>query len=160
MTFTNTLFTRHVPATLSLLALVALSTPGAAQDAGDDASLYQRLGGYDAISAVVDDFVDRLFADTVIGSRFTRGMGTETRMQFRQKNKNLVCNLAGGPCDIISRAPEAAHQGLGITTREFDILMGHFAATLDAFDVPTRERRELTTVYEGFRSRIVDRANQ
>lgn len=159
MTFTNTLFARFIPVTLSLLCVVTLSTPGAAQNGGD-ASLYERLGGYDAISAVVDDFVDRLFADTVIGPRFTRGMGTETRMKFRQKNKNLVCNLAGGPCDIISRAPEAAHQGLGITPAEFNILMGHFAATLDAFDVPTRERRELTTVYEGFRSRIVDRANQ
>jgi hemoglobin len=159
MTFTNTRCARYVPATLPLLFLVALSTPGVSQTAGD-ASLYERLGGYDAISAVVDDFVDRLFADTVIGTRFTRGMGTETRMQFRQKNKNLVCNLAGGPCDIISRAPDAAHQGLGITQKEFDILMGHFAATLEAFDVPTRERRELTTVYEGFRTKIVDRANQ
>ena len=87
-------------------------------------------------------------------------MGTETRMLFRQKNTNLVCFLTGGPCQIISRAPEAVHQGLGITQEEFNILMGHFADTLDAFDVPEDEQRELTAIYEGFRTKIVDRDHQ
>lgn len=159
MSISNRSLRRCIPAAFSLLVLASLSTTSVAQTA-EMPSLYERLGGYDAISAVVDNFADRLFADPTIGPRFTRGMGTETRMQFRQKNKNLVCNLAGGPCQIISRAPEAAHQGLGITQDEFNILMGHFADTLDAFNVPEGERRELTTVYEGFRSRIVDRANQ
>lgn len=159
MSIKNRFLKRSIPMVLPLLILASLSTQSLAQET-QGPSLYERLGGYDAVSAVVDDFADRLFADPVIGSRFTRGMGTETRRQFRQKNKNLVCHLTGGPCEIISRPPDVAHQGLGITQEEFNILMGHFADTLDAFDVPEAEQRELTTIYEGFRSEIVDRDNQ
>ena len=65
-------------------------------------SLYERLGGYDAISAVVDDFAPKLFADPVVGKRFF-GMSDDSREGFRQKNKNLVCIATGGPCKIISR---------------------------------------------------------
>ena len=54
-------------------------------------SLYQRLGGYDAISAVVDDFAPKLFADPVVGKRFF-GMSDDSREGFRQKNKNLVAS--------------------------------------------------------------------
>jgi hemoglobin len=159
MSIKNRFLKRCIATVLPLLMLASLSTQSVAQDT-QGPSLYERLGGYDAISAVVDDFADRLFADPVIGSRFTRGMGTETRMLFRQKNTNMVCFLTGGPCQIISRAPEAVHQGLNITQEEFDILMGHFADTLDAFDVPEDEQRELTAIYEGFRTKIVDRENQ
>ena len=153
--------TSTVPVVLGVVVVIGafLSGPALGQKPTEK-SLYERLGGYEAISAVVDNFADRLFADPVIGPRFTRGMGTDTRMQFRQKNKNLVCNLTGGPCEIISRPPDVAHQGLGITQKEFNILMGHFEDTLNAFDVPEGEKRELTVIYEGFRTQIVDRDNQ
>ena len=66
-------------------------------------TLYERLGGYDAVSAVVDDFAGKLFNDPVVGARFF-GMSDDSREGFRQKNKNLVCNVTGGPCKIISRS--------------------------------------------------------
>ncbi len=53
-------------------------------------TLYERLGGYDAISAVVDEFLQRVWDDPTVG-RFFVGMGTDTRNQLRQKNKNLLC---------------------------------------------------------------------
>lgn len=38
--------------------------------AAEEKSLYERLGGYDAVSAVVDDFAGKLFDDPVVGARF------------------------------------------------------------------------------------------
>ena len=78
-------------ATVAALLLM-LTMPVPAQAESHEKSLYDRLGGYDAVSAVVDDFAAKLFVDEQVGKFFV-GMGTDTREQFRQKNKNLVCNL-------------------------------------------------------------------
>ena len=69
-------------------------------------TLYERLGGYDAISAVVDEFLQRVWDDPTVG-RFFVGMGTDTRNQLRQKNKNLLCSNTGGPCKKINRSPSS-----------------------------------------------------
>ena len=85
-------------------------------------SLYERLGGYDAVSAVVDEFAGKLFNDPVVGARFF-GMSDDSREGFRQKNKNLVCNVTGGPCKIISRSAAKTHDGLGRNTMH-DLIAG------------------------------------
>ena len=108
-------------------------------------TLYERLGGYDAISAVVDNFADRLFKDTRINA-FFKGMSTDTRNQFKQKNKNLVCNVTGGPCKVISRTAKEAHAGWGITEKDFGIVVQHLTDVLDEFKVPEREKKELLDI--------------
>ena len=120
-----------------------------------DRSLYERLGGYDAISAVVDDFAGKLFEDEVVGKRFF-GMGDDTRASFRQKNKNLVCIATGGPCKVISRPADVVHGGLGITASEFDIVAGHLSDTLNSFNVPEQEQEELMAIIASLRPDIVE----
>ena len=121
----------------------------------EDKSLYQRLGGYDAISAVVDDFAPKLFDDPRI-AHFFRGMGDDTRQQFRQKNKNLVCNVTGGPCKIISRPAKVIHGGLGITEKDFNIVVQHLVDTLDKFKVPAAEQSELLEIIGSLKPDIVE----
>src|SRR5215472_3029643 len=131
---------------------------GQVQPAGGQAqrTLYDRLGGYNGISAVVDDFADRLFADPTIGKYFV-GMGTDTREMFKQKNKNLVCNVTGGPCKVISRPAKTVHAGLGITGAEFNIVAGHLSAALDDHKVPAAEKKELMDIIGTLRKDIVER---
>ena len=131
---------------------------GQAKQAGGQAqrTLYERLGGYDGISAVVDDFADRLFADPKIGKFFV-GMGTDTRESFKQKNKNLVCNVTGGPCKVISRPAKTVHAGLGITDANFDIVVGHLSEALDKYKVPAAEHKELMDIIGTLRKDIVER---
>lgn len=124
--------------------------------ANPEKSLYDRLGGYDAISAVVDVFLERVWADPVVG-RFFVGMGTDTRNQLRQKNKNLLCFNTGGPCKKINRPLKFAHEGLGITNQEFDIVVNHLAVTLKNFKVPQREHDEVMTKVVNLRSYVVER---
>ena len=117
--------------------------------------MYERLGGYDAISAVVDDFAPKLFNDPRI-AHFFRGMGTDTRKQFMQKNKNLVCNVTGGPCKIISRPAKTVHGGLGITEKEFNIVVQHLVDSLDKFKVPAAEKAELLEIVGSLKPDIVE----
>jgi hemoglobin len=118
-------------------------------------TLYERLGGYDAVSAVVDDFAGKLFNDPVVGARFF-GMSDDSREGFRQKNKNLVCNVTGGPCKIISRSAAKTHGGLGIKASEFDIVVQHLVDTLNKFKVPEKEHKELLAIIGTLRPDIVE----
>lgn len=122
-------------------------------------SLYERLGGYEAISAVVNDFADRLFNDEVVGKRFF-GMGDDSRAGFKQKNINLVCAATGGPCKIISRTAKTTHQGLGIKASEFDIVAGHLVDVLHKFKVPQQEFDELMAIIGTLRPDIVEKEGE
>jgi hemoglobin len=140
---------------LSMLAAVTGLAMLVARPATAQETLYKRLGGYDAISAVVDDFADRLFADPVVGKRFV-GMGADTRALFKQKNKNLVCKVTGGPCLVISRPAKVVHAGMGISETEFQIVVGHLTAVLNKYRVPDREQKELLAIIESLKPDIVE----
>lgn len=118
-------------------------------------SLYERLGGYEAISAVVNDFAPKLFKDPQVGS-FFKGMGTDTRKSFIQKNINLVCSVTGGPCKVISRPAKTVHGGLGITESDFNVVVNHLVDTLDKFEVPAKEKKELLDIVGTLKPDIVE----
>ncbi len=136
-------------------AILALGAFTAGTSVAQEKTLYERLGGYDAISAVVDDFAGKLFVDPVVGARFF-GMSDDSREGFRQKNKNLICNVTGGPCKIISRSAAEAHGGLGIKASEFDIVAQHLVDTLNKFKVPEKEHEELMAIIGTLRPDIVE----
>ncbi len=122
-------------------------------------SLYDRLGGYDAISAVVEQFANRLFTDPKI-KHFFRGMSTDTKESFKQKNKNLLSAVTGGPAKVISRPPKIAHTGLNITQGDFNVVAGHLKATLEKFNVPERETKEVFAIIGTLQPEIVQRQSQ
>ncbi len=132
---------------------VLLSSP-ALGHAATDKSLYDRLGGYEAVSAVVNDFAPKLFADPQVGP-FFKGMGTDTRKLFIQKNINLVCSATGGPCKVISRQARTVHTGLGITEADFNVVANHLVDTLNAFKVPAKEKQELLAIIGSLQPEIV-----
>ncbi len=148
----NTLPQSALFATIALLTFVLALPPTVL---AQEKTLYERLGGYDAVSAVVDDFAAKLFADPVVGKRFF-GMGDDTRQGFRQKNKNLVCFVTGGPCKVISRPARVVHGGLGIKASEFDIVVNHLVDTLNKFEVPEKEHKELVAIIGTLRPDIVE----
>src|SRR2546430_16163799 len=102
-------------------------------------SLYKRLGGIEAITTVVKDFRDRVARDDRINQKFARtDLGRLTRMLIDQ-----VCQAAGGPCTYSGRSMKEAHAGMGVTSGEFDALVGDLVATLDPFRVGQTEQGEL-----------------
>lgn len=149
---------RHTRQGLMVATITAalLSGTASSTQAQGTKSLYDRLGGYGAISAVVDAFADRLFADATVGKFFV-GMGADTRASFKQKNKNLVCNVTGGPCQVISRTAKTVHAGLGITKADFEVVANHLVAVLNTFKVPAQEQKELIAIIETLRPDIVEK---
>ena len=142
--------------TLVLIAFGTLSTVALSQEPVKK-SLYERLGGYEAISAVVNDFAEKLFIDPQVGP-FFKGMGTDTRKSFIQKNINLVCNVTGGPCKVLSRPAKTVHAGLGITESDFNVVVNHLVETLDKFKVPAKEKGELLEIIGTLKPDIVEQA--
>lgn len=122
--------------------------------AGSQKTLYERLGGYDAISAVVSDFGNRLFADPKLASSFG-GLPPDRQARFKQLNVLMVCAATGGPCTYIGRAMPATHQGMKITDMQFDQVAAHLVTTLDKFKVPQPEKGELLAIIGGLRGDIV-----
>jgi hemoglobin len=141
---------RHLVAAGVFAASMAALTPVTAQER----SLYQRLGGYDAISAVVAEFADRLFMDPKL-EKFFGGMSADTRKRFRQLNVELVCSATGGPCEYLGRPMPQSHAGSGIRDADFDQVAGHLVSTLDKFKVPKKEKDELLAIIGGLRPAIV-----
>jgi len=138
----------RVPVLLSVAVLL-----GACQNMGmmQQKSLYDRLGGKDAIVAVVDDFVGNVAADSRINRYFAR-------TDIPRLKRNLVdqiCAGTGGPCTYTGRDMKSAHAGMGVTNADFDALVGDLVKSLDKFKVPDKEKGELLGILGPMRPSIV-----
>ncbi len=118
-------------------------------------SLYERLGGYDAIAAVVNDFADRLVADPRLTRSFG-GFSADRLRQFKTFNIQLVCQATGGPCAYHGRDMSTTHKGSKVTAEEFGIVAGNLVASLDKFGVKDPEKSELLTIIGSLRPQIVE----
>lgn len=119
-------------------------------------SLYKRLGGYDALAAVTDDFLGRLIKDEKLG-KFFNGVSLNSQKRIRQLVVDQLCAATGGPCLYIGRDMRTVHEGLGITDADWDIAVKHLLATLDKFKVGKAEKDDLVKALAGLKKDIVDK---
>ena len=139
---------------IALILVICLATVSAvAADAPK--SLYHRLGGYDAIAAVTDDFIGRLATDKQLGKFFV-GHSTNSLQRIRQLVVDQICAATGGPCVYIGRDMKTAHAGMGITEADWNIAVGHLVATLDKFKVPEKEKNEVLGAVSSLKKDIVE----
>jgi len=128
-----------------------LSTPNLIH-AEETKSLFDRLGGKGAITAVVDEFVNRIVADSRVNGRF----GSTDVKRFKMLNTELVCMATGGPCKYSGRDMKDTHNGMRISEKEFDIVAGHLVKTLKKFKVPKQETKELMGIIGSLKKDIVE----
>jgi len=140
---------------LACLLLVSSGAPAPSVSA-QEKSLYERLGGYNAIAAVVDDFIARIATDKRFAN-FFKGLSTDSKKKLRQHAVDLVCAEAGGPCVYTGRSMKVSHEGLGITEAEWQGGVELLAASLDKFKVPKREKDELLAAVAKFRKDVVEK---
>lgn len=119
-------------------------------------TLYKRLGGYDAIAAVTDDFIGRLAADKQL-VRFLVGLSADSQKKLRQHVVDQLCEATGGPCIYIGRSMKTTHAGLGITEADWQSTVKHLVATLDKFKVPEKEKGELLAIASSLKADIVEK---
>lgn len=118
-----------------------------------DKNLYQRLGGQDAIVAVVDDFVGNVAADARINQQFAN----TNIPRLKQLLVEQICAGSGGPCSYTGRDMKTAHTGRHITEAQFNALVEELVKTLDKFGVPAREKNELLGLLGPMKGDIVNR---
>lgn len=119
-------------------------------------SLYDRLGGYDALAAVTDDFAGRLATDKKLEKYFI-GLSDDSMKKLRQHVIDFLCMATGGPCAYTGRDMKTVHKGLEITKEEWDISVKHLIATLDKFKVPEKEKGEVLGAVGGLEKDIVEK---
>ncbi|MBI2074013.1 MAG: group 1 truncated hemoglobin [Gemmatimonadetes bacterium] len=117
-------------------------------------TLYHRVGGYDALAAMVDDFLGRMLQDPQI-EPFFRDLQTGEKQRVRQMLVDQLCEATGGPCVYVGKDMKTAHTGLEINEQDWTRAVGHLVATLELFRVPAKEREELLSAVAGLKDQIV-----
>jgi hemoglobin len=115
-------------------------------------TLFDRLGGLDAIYAVTESWVARAGGDDRANAKFVR---TDIA-RLKKEVADQLCEVTGGPCTYTGRSMRETHAGMGATAGEFDVIMQHLAAALDEFRVPKAEQDELAGLLRPMRDDIVE----
>jgi hemoglobin len=116
-----------------------------------DRSLYSRLGGRAAITAVVDNFVTNVAKDNRINKFFAGADIPRLKRLLVQQ----ICQGSGGPCKYEGRSMREAHRGMGVGNPDFDALVQDLVKSLNKFNVPQREQQELLALLGPMRRDVV-----
>lgn len=133
---------------LSCCLLAVLSITGLAQAK----SLYERLGGKPAITAVVDEFAARCIADARINKKFAKTDAGRLKTMLVDQ----ICGASGGPCQYTGLDMKTAHKHMGVTDGEFGALVENLIGALDKFKVPETEKKELLGLLGPMKGDIVE----
>ena len=117
--------------------------------------MYERLGGYDAITAVADDLLPRLQGDRQLG-RFWAHRGEEGMKREKQLLIDFLCASAGGPMYYRGRDMALAHRGMRISESDWNVFLGHAAATLAKCEVREAEQRDVVAFVQSLKKDILE----
>jgi hemoglobin len=121
------------------------------------ASLYQRIGGYDVLAAVVDDLFALMRADSRF-ARFGAGRSIDSRRRAQQLTVDFLCSLSGGPCYYTGRDMRTSHAGLQIVESEWDATIQMTKKALQNHSVGPQEQSDFIALFEQFRNDIIETA--
>jgi hemoglobin len=128
-----------------------LAFAGCAMTPMQDQSLYARLGGKPAITAVVDDFVGNVAGDARINRRFAK---TDIP-HLKASLVDQLCAGTGGPCQYTGPDMKTAHKGMRVRDEEWNALVEDLVKSLDKFKVPEKEKGELLAILGPMKPDIV-----
>ena len=135
----------------SVAAAVIACTVSSTGAAAQGRTLYERLGGYPAIQAVVDETIKNVAADRRI-NKFFAGANIP---RLRQNLSDQICAATGGGCFYMGRDMRSAHAGMHIRSSHFNALVGDLGKALHKYKVPAREQRELVAILAPLKGQIV-----
>lgn len=141
-----------------LAVAIAASVSPSLRAADEDkaASLFTRLGGMPAVTAVVNDFVDRILADDRVNNWFAHAASSpEAAKAYKAKLADFICQGTGGPCKYTGADMISAHRGRGVTEGAFNAVVSDLVATLDKFKVPEKEKGQLLGILGPMKPAIV-----
>jgi hemoglobin len=172
--FVSTSITRRSVVAGLTLAAAPMTLAGAdnasaqAKQTEPEKSLYERLGGVFAITAVVDHFSDAVVKNPIVGQKsknaqlrewHTKNLGRLPGLKFMRTL--WVCNISGGPFQYTATRPgttslglEEAHRNLRISPAEFDEVAAELGRTLDFFKVPKPEKSQVLGAFAAHKDEV------
>lgn len=120
-------------------------------------SLYERLGGVNAIAMVVDRFSDEIVKNPKLNVNPALKEWNKTgQLPGLKFMRTLwVSKATGGPFEYTGKDMRAAHTALHITSEEFDEVGAEIGRALDHFKVPAREKQELLAAIVARKGEVV-----
>ena len=140
------------------LLIVSVSSASLVGQGMKEKSLYDRLGGKKAITAVVDEFVGRVAGDARINTFFAATAADAKRLSsFKMKLVDQICEASGGPCKYKGKDMKTAHMGMGVGGADFDALVEDLVGALDKFHVGAHEKDQLLGALGPMKADIVEK---
>ena len=136
------------------LAMLLLAL-GLVSSAQEKTTLYERLGRYDGIARITDEYLRGVRSDPQL-ARFI-GRGADSLVRARQLLKDQLCAMTGGPCAYIGRDMKTAHGGLGITEADWSLNMKYMSAAVAKAHVADGDRDEFLALIEALKQQIVEK---
>lgn len=148
---------RTVLAIAANLMLATAGLPALATDAPKP--LYERIGGLNGITVVVDDFIDRLVVNEALNKNpaIDAGRKRSPAPYLKFQVSQLVCEATGGPCKYIGKGMKESHVHLNISEQEWETMAGEFKKSLNKFNVPAAQQKELFDIVDKTKADIVTR---
>ena len=140
-------------AAIALASAIALATNATAATKAAKKTLYERVGGAAALTAVVDDFVANVAADQKINHFFAK---TDIPT-FKKNLTDQLCAATGGGCTYAGKDMKTAHAGLGISNADWDALVGDLGKSLDKFKVKKADQKALVALLAPMKGDIVEK---
>lgn len=144
---------RQTAVSMAVLSLVLMAGSACAANEAKGTSLYDRLGGKGAITAVVETFVGNVGSDKRINGYFASTDLAKLKMHL----VNQICEASGGPCTYTGRTMKQTHAGMGVQDAAFGHLVEDLVAALDHHKVGKTEKAELLGVLGPMKSDIVEK---
>ena len=118
-------------------------------------SLYERLGGYDGITAFANNLLPRVQNDSQLG-RFWAHRGDDGIAREKQLLIDFLSSNAGGPVYYTGRDMKTTHKGMKINENDWSIFLGLAGETMKALEVPQQECDDIVAFALSLKSEIVE----
>lgn len=139
-------------AVLLLGVIAATASAQTTMAEGQEKSLYDRLGGIEAIKAVVGEFAGRVLADERVNKKFAKSDAPRLVLHLQEQ----ICAATGGPCEYTGQDMKSAHKYMKVTEGEFNALVEDLVGALDKFNVPEKEKNDLLAILGPLKGQIVE----
>lgn len=116
-------------------------------------TLYERLGGEDAVDTAVDIFYEKVLADDRI-SLFFENLDMVAQAI---KQKNFLTMVFGGPSNYSGKDMRSGHAHLGLTEEHFDAVVENLAATLRDLNVSDVDIGEVAAIANSVKDDVLNR---
>ena len=102
-------------------------------------TLFERVGGEQAINDLIDDFYDRVFADLEL-KPFFKDVSVD---KLRRMQREFFSAALDGPVLYTGRPLSHVHHGRGITMHHFALYVAHLLDTLRDLKISDQDVQEI-----------------